>query len=302
MEIYLLLGPKSAGLKDIDLFCRAFEKTGVQLKKIMANDIDVMCCNDNSLFINGSRAPIPDAVISAYFGDINSHNLYVTGEFESMGILCINSARCLVEARDKLTGLLKIKASLLEVRIPKTLLYSKGLSPELVKSFIGFPLVAKIIHGSRGAGVEIVPDTESLDKIVRTMADTYSDGVLLQEYIKSSRGRDIRFIMCGGKYITSFVRSNSHGFISNIAAGGNIEFFQPENKLIEQAENIAELLDINLGSVDFLFGGDGEYYFCEANAMPGLKYTEYYTKAGFKNPMETIAENIKAQVCKRNQK
>ena len=69
MEIYLLLGPKSAGLKDIDLFCRAFEKTGVQLKKIMANDIDVMCCNDNSLFINGSRGAIADAVIYAYFGN-----------------------------------------------------------------------------------------------------------------------------------------------------------------------------------------------------------------------------------------
>lgn len=33
MEIYLLLGEKSAALKDIDIFCDAFEKNGIKLKK-----------------------------------------------------------------------------------------------------------------------------------------------------------------------------------------------------------------------------------------------------------------------------
>lgn len=39
MKIFILLGEKSSKLKDIDLFCKAFNDNGLKLQKIMADDI-----------------------------------------------------------------------------------------------------------------------------------------------------------------------------------------------------------------------------------------------------------------------
>lgn len=94
MEIYLLLGEKSAALKDIDILCDSFEKNGIKLKKVMTNSIDISYPFNGQISLNGQKHPLPDAVISAYFGNINAYNLYVTRYFESMGVLCINTADC----------------------------------------------------------------------------------------------------------------------------------------------------------------------------------------------------------------
>lgn len=296
MEIYILLGEKSNKLKDIDLFCKAFEDNGLKLKKVMAEDIDISLSDNNCIYIKGVRHSLPDAVISAYFGNIDSHNLYITQMLESMGVLCINSSSCLTLARDKLKTFIKIKQCLPEILIPKTILYSKNITEDILKETIGFPLVVKIINGSKGMGVETAGNFSEAVKKAEILKEKFNDDIIFQEYIKSSFGKDLRFIICGKKYITSFTRSSTDGFISNVSQGGKITPFAADKSLIDTAEKLAELLDINLGSIDFLFGSDNKFYFCESNGMPGLNYTKAYTDLGLENPMNLICRNIKNQI------
>lgn len=299
MEIYLLLGEKSAALKDIDIFCSGFEKNGIKLKKIMTDTIDIFSQKEKIISIKGKEYPLPDAVISAYFGNINDYNLYVTRYFESMGILCINTADCIIDARDKLKTILKIRQTLPYVKIPDTMLLNQNTNTEFIKEKMSFPCIIKILNGSKGIGVELCQNAEEATKKAKIFKEKYNDSSIIQEYISSSKGRDIRFIICGGKYIVSFVRLNTESFLSNVAKGGTIIPYTPNESEIKTAESIASLLNINLGSVDFLSGKNGELIFCEANAMPGLNYTQYFIKAGLGNPMDKIVENIKSQILKK---
>lgn len=296
MEIYLLLGEKSAGLKDIDIFCNAFEKNGIKLKKVMTDTIDISYPFNGQITINKEKHPFPDAVISAYFGNINDYNLYVTRYFESMGVLCINTADCIIDARDKLKAILKISQNLPDIKIPDTLLLSQNTTVEFINKKMSFPCIIKILNGSKGIGVELCHSAQEAIKKSKEFKEKYNDRVMLQKYIESSKGYDIRFIICGGKYIVSFIRQNNESFLSNVAKGGEIIPYTPKDEEIKAAQSIASLLNINLGSVDFLKGQNNELIFCEANAMPGLNYTQAFIKAGFDNPLNAIVNNIKSQL------
>lgn len=296
MEIYLLLGEKSAALKDIDIFCDAFEKNGIKLKKVMTDTIDISYPFNGQISVNGQKCPLPDAVISAYFGNMNDYNLYVTRYFESMGVLCINTADCIIDARDKLKAMLKISQNLPNIKIPDSLLLSPNTTAEFIKEKMSFPCIIKILNGSKGIGVELCQSAEEAIKKATEFKEKYGDSTMLQKYIRSSKGRDIRFIVCDGKYIVSFIRQNSESFLSNVAKGGEIIPYTPKYEEIKAAESIAALLNINLGSVDFLTDKNGELVFCEANAMPGLNYTQAFIKAGLENPLNAIVKNIKNQI------
>lgn len=74
-------------------------------------------------------------------------------------------------------------------------------------------------------------------------------------------------------------------FRSNLAKGGKIIRYSPPASVMEAAEKIAELLKINMGSVDFLFGENESFYLCEANAMPGIAFDLHEM---FKNLMEQV--------------
>lgn len=145
-------------------------------------------------------------------------------------------------------------------------------------------------------GVETADNFSEAITKAEFLKKKFNDDIIFQEYIKSSYGKDLRFIICGGKYITSFIRSSSEGFTSNVAQGGKITPFPADTGLIAAAEKLAALLDINLGSIDFHFGSDNRFYFCESNGMPGLNYTQAYTDLGLENPMNLICRNIKKQI------
>ena len=50
------------------------------------------------------------------------------------------------------------------------------------------------------------------------------------------------------------------------------EDYQPPESL-QEALKVAGALDLNYGSVDFLFGEDeNEFYLCEINTFPGFSY------------------------------
>lgn len=297
MNGWILVGEKSANLSDLAIFVDTFNRMGLPLKKVFTNQITPLISNDRAVFIAGKIEPLPTFVISAFFGNNNYHNRSVVKMLESMDVMCINTHACLIDTCDKMKSFQLVQEKVPQALLPKTILYHQGLTENFLTQTIGFPMVVKINHGAKGTGVELAGDYRHLTEILASFRVTYQDQILLQEYIASSRGKDLRIILCGGQVVTSFVRINDTDFKSNLATGGCLQFVDLPLHLKTTAQEIAKALSINLGSVDFLLGNDNKYYLCEANSMPGLSYVKASGEDGMENPLETVVENIKKQIA-----
>lgn len=296
MNGWILVGEKSVNLNDLNIFVDTFNKMGLHLKKVFAGQITAIASNEKVVFVNGKKEELPNFIVSAFFGNNDYHNRSVVKMLESMGVLCINNYACLIDTCDKLKSFHLVNEKVKSTLLPKTILYNPSLTEDFLNQNIGFPLVIKINHGAKGTGVELAQNYTHLNSIIAQFKAEYDDEILLQEYISSSRGKDLRIIICGGQVITSFVRINDTDFKSNLATGGHLKFVTPPNHLLDTAQEIALALSINLGSVDFLLGEDDKYYLCEANSMPGLSYVKSSGNNGIKNPLEDIVNNIKSQL------
>jgi len=298
MNAWILVGEKSRLLKDIDKFINRFKEKGIYMAKITSGNISLADTgNKNTVFIDGKETHLPKLVISAYFGNIDEHNLAVSKMLEEKNTLSMNSAYCIYTCRDKF-AVYNLLKNIKTVQIPKTMMFSSKTDKAFIENSFSYPLVLKINKGSKGNGVELIKSYEHLIETAELFTEKYNDDILIQEYISSSEGQDLRIILCGGKYITSFVRSNSKSFKSNLAEGGYIDFFTVPAYLIETAEKIARTLDMNIGSVDFLMGENNTFYFCEANAMPGNSYSEAAKEKGLHDHFDDVIENIINQINK----
>lgn len=296
MPGFILIGEKSSKLKDLDIFTETFNSLGLPLEKVYADDIAVISGETPYTYIRGAKTPPPDFIIPAFFGDNTYHNRSVVRMFESIGVLCINNCDCLINTGDKLKSFQLIKKHAPYACLPKTMLYMPSIGEKTITENFSFPIIVKIDHGAKGTGVSLAKNYDHLIDIIGLYRKSYNDEILLQEFISESAGVDLRIIICGGKYITSFKRINEKCFKSNLASGGRLEFFTPPDEIINTAKAVGAALNINLGSVDFLLGSKGRYYVCEANSMPGLSYVKAAAKAGLRNPLSDIAENIRRQV------
>ena len=300
MNSWILVGEKSRSLKDIDKFINRFKENDIDMQKVSAEDISLDDTNNpDTVFVNNTETHLPNLVISAYFGNIDEHNLCVSKMLEDKNTLSMNSSFCISVCRDKHAVYTLLNESDINIRIPKTILLSAETDKELIESTFSYPFIIKINKGSKGDGVELANSYEDFISILHLFKEKFDDKILLQEYISSSEGKDLRIILCGGKYITAFIRRNDQSFKSNLAEGGSIDFITPPQLLISQAGKIGKVLDMNIGSVDFLIGENGNYYFCEANAMPGNSYSEAAKEKGIKDPFDDVIKNIINQIKTR---
>ena len=297
MKAWILTGEKSHHLKDIDKFVDRFKKYSIDMEKINVSSIDIINTDDKDLIsVNGQFVNVPPLIISAYFGNIDFKSLMATKILENKNTLIFNSSYCIETARNKLKTYIIADNLNCGILSPKTMVLTENSSQQFIENNFSYPLILKINSGSKGDGVEIAENYNYLIKKANALKEKYNDEILIQEYISSSKGVDIRVIVCGGKYITSFRRENSKSFKSNLADGGSIRFASPDEKIIKAAEKIASALDMNLGSVDFLLGENGNYYLCEANAMPGNSYSEAAKAQSIKDPFDDVIKNIIEQI------
>jgi RimK family alpha-L-glutamate ligase len=97
-----------------------------------------------------------------------------------------------------------------------------------------------------------------------------SQTLILQQYIGSRPGEDLRVWVVGGKVLGAMLRRSTDGsFKANISRGGDGQAY-PLNAEIERlALGCAKALELEIAGVDLLFNDDG-YSVCEVNSAPGF--------------------------------
>ena len=252
-----------------DKFISLYEMLSASFKKHNVI-LDIKKASDISLEVGANIENKPDFAI---FWD---KDVYLAERLEKSGVRLFNNKRAVLLCDNKIL----MYQALIEngVKIPKTFIAPKtfeGLEynnrdflNKVIKE-IGFPMVVKEAYGSFGEQVYLANDEESLNKIVDSIG--YKD-FLLQEYIASSKGKDVRINVVGDNAIVSMLRENDNDFRSNISSGGHGSLYEPSKEFIDLALKATKALGLDFAGVDVMFGKDGPIL-CEVNSNPQFAST-----------------------------
>ena len=105
-----------------------------------------------------------------------------------------------------------------------------------IKNLLNCPFILKDNFGEKGKKVYLVDNEKQFLKL----KNKFNNTALCQEYIEESYGQDIRFIIIGNKVEASAKRVNKNDFRSNLAQGGQGEFFEPTQQQKKLAKKLLE--------------------------------------------------------------
>ena len=190
---------------------------------------------------------------------------------EDKGHIVINSSRAISLCDDKS----KTYISLLNHNIKQPLtiispmIYYGAIDSDM--SFIdfsieklGFPMVVKECFGSFGEQVYLANNKDDLLSLIKKIG---TKPFILQEFIKTSFGKDLRIEIIGGEVVATVFRQNENNdFRANITNGAKASKYNPNLKQIDMAINVCKILGLDFAGVDILFGENDEPILCEVNS------------------------------------
>ncbi len=154
---------------------------------------------------------------------------------------------------------------------------------------LGLPLVIKEAFGSFGQQVHLARTLEEAESLVRQIG--HKD-FLLQEFIASSAGTDLRVNVVGGEAVAAMRRRSAEDFRSNVTRGGRTERATPTPAQRDAAVAACRAVGADFAGVDILFGPNGEPLVCEVNSNPHFRSTLDCTGV---NLAEAIAAHVMRQ-------
>lgn len=134
---------------------------------------------------------------------------------------------------------------------------------------LGFPFIIKELRGSFGQQVYLVHDRDEMERVLDRVG---YKGILFQEFIAHSAGKDVRINVVGDRVVSSMLRYSISGdFRSNITNGGKSENYEASPAQQAAAVEACRALGLDYAGVDVLFGEDDEPIICEVNSNPHFK-------------------------------
>lgn len=216
-----------------------------------------------------------DAVIPRIGASITFYGTAVVRQFEMMGIYCLNESVAITRSRDKLRSLQLLSRR--GIGLPVTgFANSTKFTDDLIEMVGGAPLVVKLLEGTQGIGVVLAENDQAAKSVIEAFQGAKAN-ILVQEYIKESKGRDIRCLVIGGKVIASMQRKALPGeFRSNLHRGGSASVIKITPEERSTAVRAAKIMGLNVCGVDLLRTNHGPVVM-EVNSSPGLEGIENTT-------------------------
>ncbi len=246
-----------------------------------------------SIHYRGEELPHFDAIIPRIGASITFYGAALVRQFEMMGIYCVNRSIAITRARDKLRCLQLLSSK--GVGLPITgFSHSPGDIKDLIKMVGGAPLVIKLLEGTQGIGVVLAETTKAAESVIEAFLGLKVN-IMVQEYIKESKGADLRCLVVGGKVIAAMERKAKPGeFRSNLHRGGTGRMVELSPEERKTAILAADLMGLNVAGVDLLRSERGPLII-EVNSSPGLEGIEKNTGINVADAIiEFIEENARS--------
>lgn len=254
----------------------AASKLKIELNVYRPNQFEIFTTTDGShpVYLDGQSAELPDFLISRLGAETNYFALTLIRQLELQGVYSANSAQAIDLAKDKMRVSQLLVAK--QLPTPKTMLLNFPVSIPLIEQEIGFPLVIKSISGLRGVGVHLCETALGLRDLLGLLGDNHGQQFLVQKFITSSYGRDLRVFVLDRKVIGCMQRTARDSFKANYSLGGDVCPFPPTEEIKQLSIACTELVGLDIAGIDLLFGAQG-FLICEANSSPGFKGMELTT-------------------------
>jgi len=276
-------------------FKEAAKEMGIECYIVNPEDFDIIVTKEgkSSIYYRGENVKLPDCLIPRMGSLTPYFALAVIKHLEHLGVIVMNSSESINLSKDKLATLQHLASN--NMPIPKTLLAKFPLNMNIIESEFSFPIILKTVSGSFGKGVFLCEKKSRLKDTMDLMEISKDPKVnlILQEFVRTSRGQDIRIIVVGGRPYGAMLKTAKRGnFKANYSAGGNVSYFKMNSTLEWLAVESARILGLDIAGVDILFDGE-KYLICEVNSAPGFEGFEKATKI---NIPKIIFEYIKVRL------
>ncbi len=264
MKVWSLLSKVEDILKYFEKFA---EKMNDGVFDIIIADyvtIEIGDGKDLKAYYKGEQVPLPDA----FWPMISNTDCFT---LEKMliraGVKSIINLDDAAVARSKIDTYQLLASN--GIRVPDTIVFFDHPDKEAIVARFGYPFVIKPDSGFGGEGVTLINSEAELDEYISKLQ--YGTAYVAQEYIATSRGKDVRVILLGGEYLYSSMRSatDPNEFRSNVHVGGELLEYKRDEPTLALCKKVAGLFDLPLIGLDLMFG-DGGFVIAEVNASPGL--------------------------------
>jgi ribosomal protein S6--L-glutamate ligase len=248
-----------------------------------------------SIYYHGEKLENIDAVIPRIGASVTFYGTAVVRQFEMMKVFSAVESQAIVRSRDKLRSMQILARS--GVGLPKTAFtnYSKE-EKNLVEQVGGAPLIIKLLEGTQGLGVVLAETRKAAQSVIEAFHGLKAR-VIVQEFIKESKGTDIRAFVIDGEVVGAMKRTGKEGeFRSNLHRGGSAEVIKLSRAEKSAALKATKALGLSIAGVDMLQSARGPLIL-EVNSSPGLEGIEKATQIDIAGK---IIEFIERNYNKRN--
>ena len=260
-------------------FIEEAQAQGLEMSLWDPKDLDI-CITERGqrgLSYQGQEISLPDFVLPRTGSGTIYYHLALIRHMECLGILVVNGSEAIARARDKLHTIQLLVYNGLPT--PKTTLAKFPLDLEFITEQFQFPVIIKTVVGSRGRGVLLCENADQTEDLME-MLEVSGKGEayhIIQEFVSSSKGQDLRVVVVGGKALGAMIRRAKGGnFKANISRGGSGEPYELNSQIEWLAIEATKALGLDIGGVDILFDGEG-YKLCEVNSAPAFEGFERAT-------------------------
>ena len=238
-----------------------------------------------------------DAIIPRIGATHTFYGTAVVRQFEMAKVYSVNSSQGITRSRDKLHAQQLLARA--HVGLPVTGYAHATMDIEgLLEVVGGTPVVVKLLEGTQGLGVVLAETRKAAESVIGAFRQLDAN-ILVQEYIKESKGSDVRAFVIGGKVIAAMRRTGAPGdFRSNLHRGGRAEVIRLTPQERATAVKAARTVGLNVAGVDMLQSERGPLVL-EVNSSPGLEGIE---KASGVDVAARVIEFIEDNTAKRSRK
>lgn len=287
MNIVIL--SRNAALYSTNSLVRAAEKKGHSVRVVdhLLCDLVIERNMLQVIYYNESIEDV-DVIIPRIGSSATIYGAAIIRQFEAKGVYSTVNSNALLKARDKLSCLQYLAQK--DIDVPKTLIINNQLMiKDMLTKIAGDQKIVKLISGTHGLGVILSENDQNAEAMIEAFQKVRQKA-LVQEFIKESKGSDIRLIVVGDKVVACMCRQAQEGeFRSNLHRGGSSFEIKPSEDEIRIALRAAKLLGLDVAGVDMLRSERGPLIL-EVNASPGLEGIEGTTSVDVAGKIIELAE------------
>ena len=216
-----------------------------------------------------------DAVIPRIRPSMTRYGCSLLRQFMTMGVFCLNDGAAITKSRDKLFSLQALLDA--DLSIPITGFANSPLdTQDLISMVGGAPLIVKLLEGTQGRGVVLAETNKAAESVINAFKSLNAN-ILVQEFIKEAKGKDIRCFVIDGRVVAAIEREAAPGeFRANLHQGGKASVVKVTAQERRIAVKAAKAMNLQVAGIDLIRSAKGPLLL-EVNSSPGLEGIESAT-------------------------